>query len=184
LIITQVSQLIYVSRAAALEESEQLRMLRQARCCNTKRLITSMLIRIDGFYIQQLEGEAGMVDAVYRTIARDKRHAELTVLVARPARERAFLPWQLGYCEVVWSESAGLVIPRLTAESATHLSSIDVDVADQLLLHARNSCGTGKLIVERKQRAASMSTQALAGRGRRQISSESLLQQHAREIAA
>jgi hypothetical protein len=128
-------QLIYVSRAAALGESARCHLLKQARTDNARRQLTGMLISVRDLYIQALEGEAGMVEAVFHTIARDKRHSQITRLLARPIPERLFPAWRLGY----WETSSGSHAPKRYAPLPLDIEGINVAAAERLLWQARRS---------------------------------------------
>jgi hypothetical protein len=118
-------QLAYVSRATALDASGRRRLLKQARADNGRRQLTGMLVSLGNLYIQALEGEAGMVEAVYNTIARDERHSQVTVLFIRPISARMFLPWRLGFLEC------------RQAPLPTRLEDISAAAAERLLRQAR-----------------------------------------------
>jgi len=120
-IMHQLVQLVYVSRATALGACARGQMLKQARSDNARRQLTGMLISLGDLYVQALEGEAGMVKAVFNTIARDQRHSQVTPLFVRPIPDRIFLPWRLGY----W-EGGGSALPM-------SIEDIDASAAERLL---------------------------------------------------
>jgi hypothetical protein len=144
----QLVQLIYVSRATAMDESAQCRMLKQARFDNARRHLTGMLVRLGNIYIQELEGEPGMVEAVFQTIARDTRHTEVKRLLVRPLSERWFPAWHLGCSQVALSDSIEFLNPlRLP----TCIDSVNVGIAERLLMEARRATGAGKLVIGRSR---------------------------------
>jgi hypothetical protein len=126
--IHQLVQLAYVSRAAALETSARSELLKQARTDNARRQLTGMLISLGDIYVQALEGERSMVEAVFHTIARDERHSQVTQLFLRPISERMFTPWKMGY----WDGRSHTPMPR-------SIEDITAAAAEQLLRHARSS---------------------------------------------
>ena len=87
---------IYASRAAAdFHEHEIPDLLKQARVANAAHEVTGMLLYIGGAFVQVLEGETGMVDAVFATIGQDKRHLDLTLITRESILERAFEGWTM-----------------------------------------------------------------------------------------
>jgi Sensors of blue-light using FAD len=86
-----VFQIIYASRIAVpLEEQQWMEMLRRWRTANEKRDINSVLLSVDGCFLQHLEGDRTMVEAVYKLIAQDKRHFEITQLSAQAVAQPTF----------------------------------------------------------------------------------------------
>jgi hypothetical protein len=128
----QLVQLAYVSRAAALGANARYLLLKRARTDNARRQLTGLLISVGDLYIQALEGEAGMVEAVYNTIARDERHSHPTTLFVRPISERMFMAWRLGFWE-----------SRSYRPSPMSIEDVDASVADRLLRHARSALSIG-----------------------------------------
>lgn len=90
--------IVYVSAAveklgiAALEE-----MLQRARERNSKADTSGLLLYSDGNFLQYLEGPSSLVAPIWKSIQRDIRHRQLTVLVDRPASQREFEGWSMAY---------------------------------------------------------------------------------------
>lgn len=90
--------LVYLSSASTLLSEEELKqILIQSRQHNTAQSITGMLLYMDGSIIQVLEGEEEKVKALYRKIALDPRHTQITRLVEGPLAKRNFPDWSMGY---------------------------------------------------------------------------------------
>lgn len=94
-------QLIYASRACAdFHEHDLPGLLKPIRLANARRQLTGMLVYVGGSFVQVLEGEAGMVDAVYGSILRDRRHTHVRQLAREPVVERAFEGWTMGQATI------------------------------------------------------------------------------------
>lgn len=92
-----VRQLLYVSNTSrALDEASLNAILETARRNNTARAITGILLYLDGAFLQVLEGQADVIDEIYRRITSDPRHWETQLLLDRPA-PRAFGAWSMGF---------------------------------------------------------------------------------------
>lgn len=48
------------------------------------------------YFLQYLEGEAAVVDALYANISRDPRHHNVRLLLRKTIQQRDFLHWSLG----------------------------------------------------------------------------------------
>lgn len=94
-------QAIYTSTAAAsLGDAELGRILEVSIRNNAARGITGLLVYAAGRFIQVLEGEEAVVDALLADIAADARHRDFQVLVCNPIREREFSQWHMGFRRV------------------------------------------------------------------------------------
>src|ERR1700687_169908 len=88
--------LIYASRSTEFfHEHEIPELLQQVRIANAKQEITGMLLYINGSFLQVLEGQPEMVDAVFNRILRDKRHTQITIIANESIPERAFEGWTM-----------------------------------------------------------------------------------------
>jgi len=93
--------IVYASVASSdFHEHEIPALLEQARRANDKRCLTGMLLYIGGMFVQVLEGKAAMVDAVMATIARDRRHENVSTIIREPIAERHYAEWPLGHATV------------------------------------------------------------------------------------
>lgn len=93
-----VARLVYVSTARPdLTKREIERILEVARVRNARENVTGLLV-FDGIsFMQLLEGEAGVIDEIFRKIAADNRHSNVVrVLQAEPV-PRQFRDWSMGY---------------------------------------------------------------------------------------
>lgn len=67
-----------------------------SNCNNERENITGALLFDTLWFIQILEGEREAISATLRRIMSDQRHDMVTVMEARPVRERLFGNWWMG----------------------------------------------------------------------------------------
>ncbi|CAN5790879.1 hypothetical protein BH11MYX2_BH11MYX2_07760 [soil metagenome] len=93
-------QLVYTSVATTAFTADLLRkLLVGARANNTGLGVSGMLLHVEGSFLQVLEGERAVVDALYVKIGTDRRHARVSVLVSREVTERNFPDWSMGFVD-------------------------------------------------------------------------------------
>jgi FAD-dependent sensor of blue light len=115
-------QIIYASRVAVrLEEHQWLEMLRQWRTANEKRDINSVLLSLDGCFLQHLEGDRTMVEAVYKLIAQDKRHFQIRQLSAQAVAHPTFDGLSLCHTRLSSNERMLVDVSRIDAKTAKGL---------------------------------------------------------------
>jgi len=89
---------VYVSSAVLLmSPTDLLDLLRNSRERNHVAQITGMLLYRDGNFMQVLEGEERVVDALQERIRRDPRHRGMICLLRQRLAERAFGDWSMGF---------------------------------------------------------------------------------------
>jgi len=121
------------STTLGVNELEILRLLKQARIANRKQDVSGMLLYIGGCFLQTLEGDAPMVDAVSGTIFRDKPRLHLTQITREPIAEREFSEWTMGFATVDPLEAGRLLGDEGLFRSAASLSRLDPQGAKTLL---------------------------------------------------
>jgi hypothetical protein len=92
-------RLMYASRAAhAVDQEELSAILQQCRTRNPASGVTGLLCwcEASGIFIQVLEGGRATINALYRGIAADTRHKEVTLLTYEEISERRFAGWAMG----------------------------------------------------------------------------------------
>ena len=98
--MSQVWQLLYRSdQAYEMEAADMVKLLFDARAFNRDHGITGLLLLHAGKFMQLLEGQQQDVQRLYRRIAEDARHRNVTVEVNAPADQRLFPDWNMGYAE-------------------------------------------------------------------------------------
>ncbi len=93
-----VFRLMYRSRSRIASEerpTELGSLFATARSNNKKRDITGALLVSEDRFVQVLEGDAGGVQSLYRTIERDSRHHEVELMDSGPVTGRAFEHWSM-----------------------------------------------------------------------------------------
>jgi hypothetical protein len=133
--------LIYTSLATSdFHEHHIPALLKQARESNRKHDITGMLLFLDGGFLQCLEGPALEVDAVYESIARDPRHAQVTPIMREPVVRRRFSEWAMGFNNVEPSAANRLTGASDFRSDPECLLKLDGGRAKQLVLAFARSC--------------------------------------------
>jgi hypothetical protein len=93
--------LIYVSSAIEpFSEADLVDLLARSRRNNTLLDVTGMLLYKDGNFMQVLEGEQQTVQALYRKIEKDPRHARISRLLGGFTPRREFADWSMGFCNL------------------------------------------------------------------------------------
>jgi len=87
---------VYVSSASVQPDEVDIgAILRQSHRNNAKAGITGMLLYADGNFMQAIEGEDDVVDQLLASIAEDRRHRNLMVLVRMDISQRQFPRWTM-----------------------------------------------------------------------------------------
>lgn len=95
---TQFLQLVYASAAREpFTEDELIELLDKARRNNEALNVTGMLLYHEGSFIQVLEGDADIVEALYDKIALDSRHINAMLLYKGFSHHRNFGGWTMGF---------------------------------------------------------------------------------------
>ena len=90
--------IVYFSTAPQKLETEELdAILAQSRRNNERDGITGMLLYVDGNFVQAVEGEEHALYQLLDRLAKDPRHAEITVVARYPIQERQFPDWSMGF---------------------------------------------------------------------------------------
>jgi hypothetical protein len=78
--------------AAALAD-----LLGKARENNRVLEVSGMLLHHNGSFLQVLEGEESVVDALFQKIAKDPRHTRMMTIKRASISQRAFPGWSMGF---------------------------------------------------------------------------------------
>jgi hypothetical protein len=126
--------LIYASRSTEyFHEHEIPDLLQQVRVANARQAITGMLLYIGSSFLQVLEGQPEMVDAVFSRMLSDKRHTQLRSIAREPIPERAFEGWTMMHKTLDPVEAGELIGETDYFTSPTWLSQLDPSRAKKLL---------------------------------------------------
>ncbi len=72
-------------------------LLNKSRQKNERQKISGMLLYLDPFFIQILEGEEQFVNELFNTIKQDPRHYKVSLIYKKPIEERSFADWSMGF---------------------------------------------------------------------------------------
>ncbi|GAB2918363.1 BLUF domain-containing protein [Rheinheimera gaetbuli] len=98
-------QLVYISERCADTDDAAIHKIKlRAEPNNHRRNITGALLVTGDYFLQYLEGEAAIVDALYASICRDKRHRNVRLLLRKPIAQRDFSRWSLGVRKLLDNE--------------------------------------------------------------------------------
>lgn len=98
--MTMECSLIYVSRMTidpARRDEEIASILAWSHAYNPRVGITGGLVRAKGWFAQLLEGPNGAVETLMKSIERDPRHSDVTVLRVTPHDRRRLGKWSMAY---------------------------------------------------------------------------------------
>ncbi|MFT5423138.1 MAG: hypothetical protein ACI89L_000912 [Phycisphaerales bacterium] len=128
-------RLIYISTAVDMFTAEDLERLTEGSAArNSATGLTGMLLYAGGIFLQALEGDREVVEAIYAKIAQDPRHTWLKVLQSSEITERMFVGWSMTLCNFE-EESAAL---RTELEAAVRFldicEGIDVDLKSKNII--------------------------------------------------
>jgi len=93
--------LIYTSVATRKMTDDDLKaILNKARPHNHLLEITGMLLYLDPYFVQVLEGEEDLVDKKFRRIATDPRHHKISLIYKQAIGERSFYNFTMGFNKI------------------------------------------------------------------------------------
>ena len=115
-------RLIYTSRS--LEPlPKDLKDIITTSSRNNRRLdITGALCFLDGVYFQYLEGEAVVLEDLYRRILADPRHHDARLLERKRITTRIFGPWSMAL--VTWTEQTRAIFQTYNADTQVDLHAL------------------------------------------------------------
>lgn len=91
-------QLIYSSLSAIPMQRDELQaLLDHAQRANSAKNITGVLVYVDGHFLQVLEGERLVVEALLERISRDVRHEAVSLLQASEIAVPMFSKWDMAF---------------------------------------------------------------------------------------
>lgn len=132
-------QLIYTSGATReLKDFELARLLLVARSANAASDVSGILLYDAGSFLQVLEGERDVVEALYARIKKDPRHVRVRTLLQRTTDKRQFRDWSMGFVDV--GQIAG-GLPGYSDFLAAHRLAAP---ADTLVMNVLNNFSEGQ----------------------------------------
>lgn len=93
--------LIYTSVASQKMTDNDLKdLLKKSRANNSSLGITGMLLYLDPFFIQVIEGDEMVIDKAFDTIKKDPRHYKVSIIYKKLIPRRLFPDWTMGFNKV------------------------------------------------------------------------------------
>ncbi|MGY6275456.1 BLUF domain-containing protein [Methylomonas sp. MgM2] len=93
--------LVYTSVSSQKMSDEDLKqILEKSRTKNRKLDVTGMLLYLDPYFIQVLEGEEETVDSIFNSINQDSRHCKVSIIYRQPLDKRYFSNWSMGFNKI------------------------------------------------------------------------------------
>jgi hypothetical protein len=100
-----LSQLVYVSnRKPICTEQEIEKILASGKKNNPALNITGILLYSDTKFIQLVEGEYKVINALYDKIKTDPRHDQARLISMGPIQEKSFPSWHMGAKKLAGNE--------------------------------------------------------------------------------
>lgn len=97
-----IYQVVYISYSnSVFDASKDIpHILSSARKTNGPNGITGMLLYRNQIFLQLLEGDEKVVHELLGRISVDKRHGNMSILVAQHAPKRIFSEWEMAYQDI------------------------------------------------------------------------------------
>ena len=93
--------LVYTSVANQEMPDDNLKdLLKKSRLKNERKNVSGMLLYLDPFFIQILEGEEAIVNESFNIIKQDLRHHNVKLIYKKPIEERSFPNWTMGFNKI------------------------------------------------------------------------------------
>ncbi|MBS1140660.1 MAG: hypothetical protein H6R13_2113 [Proteobacteria bacterium] len=103
-------QIVYTSKATANVDDAQLdNILKSAVRNNAARNITGMLLYAKGSFLQVLEGEVSVIEALLKQLEADTRHRDVEIIVRTSIKGHEFKNWSMGYRRLHDSDAKALL---------------------------------------------------------------------------
>lgn len=97
----QTHTLIYTSVASQkMTDSDLKALLKTSRANNASLGITGMLLYLDPFFIQVLEGDEDVINQAFQTIKNDMRHHKVSIIYKKLISHRLFPDWTMGFNKI------------------------------------------------------------------------------------
>jgi hypothetical protein len=93
--------LIYTSVATQKMTDDYLKsILEKSRPKNIALSVTGMLLYLDPFFVQVLEGEKNVITDIFKKISQDPLHHKVSLILKKPINERSFSHWAMGFNKI------------------------------------------------------------------------------------
>jgi hypothetical protein len=93
--------LIYTSISnQKFSEDDLKKLLQKSRLKNKAKGVTGLLLHLDPYFLQVLEGEEHIVNQSFNVISKDTRHKKITLIYRQPLEKLKFPDWSMGFNKV------------------------------------------------------------------------------------
>ena len=93
--------LVYTSIANQKMSDDDLKdLLKKIRIKIETSHVTGMLLYLDPFFMQVLEGQEATVNKLFNLIKQDSRHHKVSLIYRKPIEERFFSNWTMGFSKI------------------------------------------------------------------------------------
>lgn len=90
--------LVYTSVAKEkLTHDQLIDLLHHSRIKNSQAQITGMLLYLDPYFIQVLEGQEDALSETFKRILEDTRHHKVSIIYKKNIEQRFFSKWTMGF---------------------------------------------------------------------------------------
>ena len=120
-------RLIYVSRSITPFPTDIWTILESSQKNNAKFGLTGAMCFLDGVYCQYLEGDAVILEDLYRKILSDPRHKDIKLIEFTRITERFFKNWAMAL--VTWNDQTRFLFKTLNQLDALDLHAITLETA-------------------------------------------------------
>lgn len=111
-------QLIYSSIESRAMDTDDLRdIVKKAVSANKAIDVTGLLLYVDGFILQLLEGEKEIVLNLYQKIKKDPRHYDVETILEIERGKRMFPDWSMGFKSIHTNEIRNFDGEVITSET-------------------------------------------------------------------
>ncbi|WP_439132220.1 BLUF domain-containing protein [Polaribacter sp.] len=95
-----IQQIVYYSISETeMNKNTISEILEPSRINNAKKDITGCLLYHDKVFLQLLEGEKEAVSTLYKTIEKDERHSNVTLIIEESINKRMYPNWSMAFHE-------------------------------------------------------------------------------------
>jgi hypothetical protein len=93
--------LVFTSVATRKVSDEDLKgLLVKSRQNNLALNITGMLLYLDPYFMQILEGDESIIDEKFKKILNNEMHHKVSLIYKKPIKERSFSKWTMGFNKI------------------------------------------------------------------------------------
>lgn len=83
-----------------MSDDDLKKILEKSREKNQRINVTGMLLYLDPYFIQVLEGERETLEKIFSAISQDSRHNKVSIIYRQPLDKRYFSNWSMGFNKI------------------------------------------------------------------------------------